>query len=312
VDDLVIETRGLRKEYRGARGRRIPVVRDLDLRVPAGGVHGLLGPNGSGKTTTIRMLLGLARPSAGDVWLFGEPVPRRLPHVAGRVGAVVGHPRFVPGFSARHNLTLLADSAGIDRRQVDSVLERVGIHHDREAYRSLPLGGKQRLAIAAALLKKPDLLVLDEPTNGLDPAGIRDLRRLVRDLGRSGATVLLSSHLLAEVQQVCDSVSIIGEGTLLSSGSVEELVGRERPGGVRVGLPDLEAALPVLRDAGLEVVRDGQHLYVAQVADPTEITRLLASHDIWVRELIPDSDLEQLLLELTERRSAGPSTEGGR
>jgi ABC-2 type transport system ATP-binding protein len=312
VDDLVIETRGLRKEYRGARGRRIPVVRDLDLRVPAGGVHGLLGPNGSGKTTTIRMLLGLARPSAGDVWLFGEPVPRRLPHVAGRVGAVVGHPRFVPGFSARHKPTLLADSAGIDRRRVDSVLERVGIHHDREAYRSLPLGGKQRLAIAAALLKKPDLLVLDEPTNGLDPAGIRDLRRLVRDLGRSGATVLLSSHLLAEVQQVCDSVSIIGEGTLLSSGSVEELVGRERPGGVRVGLPDLEAALPVLRDAGLEVVRDGQHLYVAQVADPTEITRLLASHDIWVRELIPDSDLEQLLLELTERRSAGPSTEGGR
>jgi ABC-2 type transport system ATP-binding protein len=307
VDDLVIETEGLRKEYRGSRGRRVVAVRDLDLRVPAGGVHGFLGPNGSGKTTTIRMLLGLARPTSGTARLFGQPVPRRLPHVIQRVGAVVDQPRFVPGFSGRRNLTLLADSAGIDRGRVDAVLERVGVaHRDRDTYRSYSLGTKQRLAIAAALLKKPDLLVLDEPTNGLDPTGARDIRSLVRDLGRSGVTVLLSSHILAEVQQVCDSVSIIGGGALLSSGTVEDLVGRERPGGVRVGVADPDAALEALREAGLEVALDGRLLYVAEVSDPADVTRLLAAREIWVRELVPDSDLESLFLSLTSRETDAP------
>jgi ABC-2 type transport system ATP-binding protein len=314
VDDLVIETVRLRKEYRGARGRRVPAVRDLDLRVPRGGVHGFLGPNGSGKTTTLRMLLGLTRPTSGEARLFGEEVPRRLPRVIDRVGAVVDHPRFMPSFSGRRNLALLADSAGIDRGRVDTVMERVGVaHRDRDSYRSYSLGMRQRLAIAAALLKKPDLLVLDEPTNGLDPAGIRDVRRLVRDLGRSGVTVLLSSHVLAEVQQVCDSVSILGEGALLSSGTVEDMVGREQPGGVRIGLADPDAALEVLREAGLDVVRDGGHLYVAQVADPAHVTRLLAARDIWVRELVPDSDdLERLFLDLTEGEQGAPTTRRGR
>jgi ABC-2 type transport system ATP-binding protein len=248
------------------------------------------------------MLLGLARPTSGTMRLFGQPVPRRLPQVIHRVGAVVDQPRLAPGFSGRRNLTLLADSAGIDRSRVDAVLERVGVaHHARDNYRSYSPGTKQRLAIAAALLKKPDLLVLDEPTNGLDPAGTRDVRALVRDLGRSGVTVLLSSHILAEVQQVCDSVSILGGGEVLSSGSVEELVGRESPGGVRVGVSDPEAALAVLQQSGLDVVRDGRHLYVAEVTDPAEVTRLLGSRDIWVHELVPDNDLESLFLALTER-----------
>jgi ABC-2 type transport system ATP-binding protein len=312
VDELVVETVGLRKEYRGPRGRKVPVVRDLDLSVPTGGVHGLLGPNGSGKTTTIRMLLGLARPSAGEVRLFGAPVPSRLPQVIHRVGAVVAQPRFVPGFSGRRNLRLLADSAGLDPQRVDTLLERVGLtERGRDAYRTYSVSTRQRLALAAALLKKPDLLVLDQPTNGLDPADVRDIRRLVRDLGRSGVTVLLSTHLLAEVQQVCDSVSIIGGGTLLSSGTVEELVGRERPGGVRVGVSDPQAALAVLRGAGHEAVPDGRRLYLPQVADPAEITRLLAKHEIWVRELVPDSDLEQLFVELSHE-SARTGQEGRR
>ena len=301
MDELVIETVGLRKVYRGPRGRKVPAVDDLDLKVPAGGVHGFLGPNGSGKTTTIRMLLGLARPTAGEMRLFGEPVPKRLPRVIDRVGAVVAQPRFVPGFTAQRNLTLLADSARVDRKRVDAVLDRVGLsHRGRDTYRTYSLGMRQRLAIAAALLKKPDLLVLDEPTNGLDPAGIRDVRRLVQDLGRSGVTVLISSHLLAEVQQVCDSVSIVGEGRVLSSGTVEELVGREAPGGVRVGVPDLQEALAVLRGAGLDAVIDGPHVYLPQVSDPADITRVLARRGIWVRELVPDSGLEQLFLELTQ------------
>jgi ABC-2 type transport system ATP-binding protein len=291
VDDLVIETVGLRKQFRGRRGRKVPAVHDLDLRVPAGGVHALLGPNGSGKTTTIRMLLGLARPSAGEIRLFGEPVPRRLPRVMPRIGAVVDHPRFVPGFSGRRNLSLLADSAGLPDSRVDAVLERVDLGgRERDTFRTYSPGTRQRLAVAGALLKQPELVVLDEPTNGLDAAGARDLRRLVRDLARSGVTVLLSSHILAEVQQVCDSVSILGDGTVLSSGTVEELVGREQARGVRVGVPDPIAAMDVLREAGLDVARDGSHLYVAHVAEPAEITRLLAARDIWVGELVPDAD----------------------
>jgi ABC-2 type transport system ATP-binding protein len=160
---------------------------------------------------------------------------------------------------------------------------------------------RQRLAIAAALLKAPELLVLDEPTNGLDPAGIRDIRELVRDLGGRGVTVLLSSHILAEVQQVCDSVSIIAEGRLLSSGSVADLVGEDEAGGVRVGVVDPEAAARVLVVAGLRVHRDGAHLHVADVADPSGITRVLAEHGIYVRELARERpDLESVFLRLTE------------
>ncbi len=302
MTDLVIETTGLRKEYRRGRGRPVVAVDDLDLAVPRGGVHGFLGPNGSGKTTTIRMLLGLSSPTSGTVRVLGEPVPGRLPRVIDRVGAVVEQPRFSPGLSGRRNLSLLAGSRGLPRARVDEALERVGLAgRDRDRYRTYSLGMRQRLAIAAALVKSPDLLVLDEPTNGLDPAGIRDIRELVRDLGRAGVTVLLSSHILAEVQQACDSVTIISAGRMLASGQVEELVGREPAGGVRVGVPDPDAAARVLRGAGLRVVPDGAHLYVDGVADPAEVTRLLAAEQIYVHELVAERpDLETVFLRLTE------------
>ncbi len=305
VDDLVIETSGLRKDYRRGWRRKVSAVHDLDLAVPAGSVHGLLGPNGSGKTTTIRMLLGLARPTSGEIRLFGEPVPRRLPRVISRVGAVVDQPRFAARFNGRRNLTLLADSAGVPHQHIDRAVARVGLgSHDREAFRTYSPVMRQRLAIAAALMRRPDLLILDEPTHGLDPAGVRDIRRLVRDLARNGLTVLLSSHILAEVQQVCDSVSIIGNGGLLASGAVDELVGREPPSGVRLGLSDRDAALAALREAGFDVVPDGRHLYVASVDHPEELTRLLAGRDLWVREMVPDGgDLEQVMVELAEQRS---------
>src|SRR3954449_1550557 len=218
MTDLVVETRGLRKVYRD-RGRKVVAVDRLDLSVPRGGVHGFLGPNGSGKTTTIRMLLGLARPTDGEMRLFGEPVPKQLPSVIDRIGAVVEEPKFTPGFSGHRNLSLLARSIGIPADRVDAAIDRVGLtDRAKDRYKSSSLGMRQRLAIAATLLKSPELLILDEPTNGLDPAGIRDIRDMVRELGRSGVTVLLSSHILAEVQQVCDSVSIIGDGRLLASG----------------------------------------------------------------------------------------------
>lgn len=307
VDDPVIEAVGLRKERHGARGRKVALVHELDLSVPRHQVHGLLGPHGSGKTTVLRMLLGLARPTSGQVRLLGEPVPRGLPRVVSRVGAVVDEPRFLSSFSGRRNLALLADSVGVASSRVGEVLERVGIpHHENDPYRGYSPGQRQRLAIAAALLKRPEVLLLDEPTVGMDPAGARDVRRLIRDLGRSGVTVLVSSHILAEVKQVCDAVTILGDGRVRASGTVDELVGRERARGVRVGTADPEAALAVLRRAGLDVAREKQHLYVAEVADPGEVTRLLAEQQIWVSELVPDTeDLDDLeaLVDDREARS---------
>ena len=194
--------------------------------------------------------------------LFGLQVPARLPEVIDRVGAVVEEPRFVPTFSGRKNLSLLARSIGVPRSSVDSVLQQVGLtDRARDDYKGYSLGMKQRLAIAAALLKSPDLLILDEPTNGLDPAGIRSIRELIRDLGESGVTVLLSSHILAEVQQVCHSVSIVGDGRLLASGKVEDLLG-ENVSRTRVGVADPQGAKHFLESAGYAVTRESDHLVV--------------------------------------------------
>ncbi len=300
MTDLVIETAGLRKEYR-SRGHSVVAVDDLDLALRRGGVHGFLGPNGSGKTTTIRMLLGLASPSAGRIRVLGEEVPRRLPRVIGRVGAVVEQPKFLPGMTGRRNLELLSRTIGAPKARLDSALDQVGLEgRDKDLYKAYSLGMKQRLAIAATLLKAPELLILDEPTNGLDPAGIRDIRELVRALGSQGVTVLLSSHILAEVQQVCDSGSLIAGGRLLSSGTVADLVGRDESAGVRVGVGDTSTAAQVLTEAGMRVSRDGTHLYVSDVEDPAQITRLLADRGLYVRELVVDRpDLESVFLRLT-------------
>ena len=310
MSDLVIETTKLRKEFHTRRGKHVVAVDELDLAVGQGGVHGFLGPNGSGKTTTIRMLLGLARATAGDMRLFGEPVPNRLPQVIGRVGAVVEQPKFMPTFTGRKNLVLLASSIGVPSSVVDSAIERVGLQgRDRERYKGYSLGMKQRLAIAATLLKSPDLLILDEPTNGLDPAGIRDIRDMIRTLGDSGVTVLLSSHILAEVQQVCDSVSIIGNGRLLTHGRVEDLVGSDGRHGFRVGVSDPASAEEHLRHAGLDVRRDGEVLFVQGTKDAAQITRVLAQHELYVSELVAERpDLESVFLDLTQHDTLG----GGR
>ncbi|MGA8211273.1 MAG: ABC transporter ATP-binding protein [Nocardioidaceae bacterium] len=310
-DGPVIETEGLRKAFRTRRRRRVVAVDGLDLLVPPGGVHGFLGPNGSGKTTTIRMLLGLARADGGRIRLFGEPVPRALPSVMTRVGAVVEQPRFVPSFSGRRNLALLARAADLPATAVDEALDRVALHgRARERYAGYSLGMKQRLAIAATLLRSPRLLILDEPTNGLDPAGIRDIRAMITRLGDSGVTVLLSSHLLAEVQQVCRSVSIIGGGRLIASGDVRDLVAGFHVRGLRLSASDHAAATRVLSDAGFGVREQGDLLLVEAGPRPAaelgeEVSRLLAEHSIWLRELRPQrADLESVYLQLTHGHAA--------
>jgi ABC-2 type transport system ATP-binding protein len=313
MSDTVIETAGLRKEFRTRKGRHIVAVEDLDLAVPAGGVHGFLGPNGSGKTTTIRMLLGLARATRGEMRLFGHPVPRDLPAVMDRVGAVVEQPKFVPTFTGRTNLSLLARSIGVPQTGVDAALDQVGLSgRDRERFKGYSLGMKQRLAIAATLLKSPDLLILDEPTNGLDPAGIRDIRDMIRRLGETGVTVLLSSHILAEVQQVCESVSIIGNGRLLASGDVATLV-RGTGTTTRVGVADPAAAATVLGEAGYHVSRDGDALVVDGAGEPAHLTRLLADHGMYVHELNRvRADLESVFLQLTRDDTLTAGTSNGR
>ena len=298
--ELAISTRGLRKTYRNRKGRHVAVA-GLDLDVPLGGVHGFLGPNGSGKTTTIRMLLGLIRADAGTMHIFGSEIPKHLPEVVDRVGAIVESPKFFPAFSGRKNLQLLAEAIGRPRGIVDQVLEQTGLgERGKDKYRTYSLGMKQRLAIAATLLKEPDLLIFDEPTNGLDPAGIREIRNTMRSLGEQGKTVLVSSHILDEVEQVADTVSIIGHGRLLASGRVADVIGDQTAKSLRVGVTDLVAAQRILTDGGLLVRQDGGLLVVEGISDGAEITRRLAAHDLFVNELTPvRADLESVFLELT-------------
>jgi ABC-2 type transport system ATP-binding protein len=297
------------KTYRRRRGRPPQKALDrLDLVVESGGVHGFLGPNGSGKTTTIRVLLGLVSPDhdGGDVRLLDQPVPSGLPAVIGDVGALVETPLFFPGFSGRLNLRLLAEAAGVGRTRVEECLELVDLT-DRadDRFKGYSLGMKQRLGIAAALLKSPRLLILDEPSNGLDPAGIRDVRELIRRLGQDGrTTVLLSSHLLAEIQQVCDSVSILARGRCVATGPVADVLAGRSSGYHRVRVPDAAAAAALLAGAGFAVsppdAPDGRTLLVRDVAAPGEITRVLAAHGTYLEELAPvTADLESAFLAIT-------------
>ncbi len=222
MGDLVIETHDLSKRY----SDRIVAVDRLLMRVRRGEVYGFLGPNGAGKTTTLRMLLGLVRPTSGTALVLG--VAPGSPEGLARIGALIETPTFYPFLSGRDNLRVLARHAGVSETRIEPALAEVeltGRAGDR--FRTYSLGMKQRLGIAAALLKDPELLILDEPTNGMDPAGMAEMRAFIRDLGRETRTVLLSSHLMSEVEQICDRVGVISKGTLVGEGTVDELRGRE-------------------------------------------------------------------------------------
>ena len=249
--ELSIETTGLSKRF----GHQL-AVDGVNLAVPKGSVFGFLGPNGSGKTTTIRLMLGLAAPTGGSVRLLGEEMPRQLHGVLPRVGALVEGPAFYPFLSGAANLHRFdaADPhvpAATRKARVHSALERVGLTHAADKkVRAYSLGMKQRLGIANALLAPRDLLILDEPTNGLDPQGTREVRSLVRSLAADGATVFVSSHLLAEVEQICTHAAIMSAGRLVAQGTLAEL----RQGGqarIRVLTPDAGTAADVLARFGL-------------------------------------------------------------
>jgi ABC-2 type transport system ATP-binding protein len=297
----VVEIRGLYKTYRSVRRGERVALSGFDMAVEPGQVHGFLGPNGSGKTTTLRTLLGLVRPDGGTMGIFGQPVPAALPEIAHRVGAIVESPQFFGNFTGRRTLHLLAAAGGVPAGRVDEVLERVGLR-DRgdERVKAYSLGMKQRLAVASALLKSPELLILDEPANGLDPAGIREMRDLMRDLAADGVTVLVSSHILAEIQLICDSVTIISRGRRVAAGPVAEVVGRFDRREFRVRVADHERAAQIVAETGLPVTVHNDGFVVGDITDPTTITRTLAEHELWVAELTPlTPDLESVFLELT-------------
>jgi ABC-2 type transport system ATP-binding protein len=272
--------------------------------VERGQVHGFLGPNGSGKTTTLRTLLGLIKPNGGRMSVLGREVPAHLPEVVGRVGAIVESPQFFPNFTAHDTLSLLADAGGVQKRRVTEVLELVGLRdRAKDRVKTYSLGMKQRLAVASALLKEPSLLILDEPANGLDPGGIREMRTLMRNLSESGMTVVLSSHILGEVQLICDSVTIISAGRRVAAGSVAEVLARHRSSSVRVRVEpgvDVLAVAELLRSAGAQVTLEQDYLMVGGVDRPAWITWMLAQREVWVSELAPVAvDLESVFLELT-------------
>ena len=294
--DLVIETRALTKRY----GDAIVAVDDLDLGVRRGEVYGFLGPNGAGKTTTLRMLLGLVRPTSGRVAVLGAPPG--APQGLARIGAMVEAPAFYLYLSGRDNLRVLAGHAGVGEDRVDAVLDEVRLT-DRAADRSrtYSLGMKQRLGVAAALLKDPELLILDEPTNGLDPAGMAEMRDFIRALGKGGRTVLLSSHLMGEVEQVTDRVGVIRDGVLVAEGTVEDLRGNA---GLRVRaepLPEAARLIRALSDVDEVTSVDGLLDVTVDTSRASTINRLLVEAGIAVSELYAQkASLEHVFLELTK------------
>jgi ABC-type multidrug transport system ATPase subunit len=296
-EDLAIDTRGLTKRY-GATA----AVDDLSLRVRRGEVYGFLGPNGAGKTTTLRMLLGLVRPTAGVATVLGAPAGGAL----ARIGAMVEAPAFYPYLSGRDNLRVLAGHGGVGEDRIDVVLDEVHLlDRARERCSAYSLGMKQRLGVAAALLKDPDLLILDEPTNGLDPAGMAEMRQLIRGLGQGERTVVLSSHLMGEVEQVSDRVGVIRDGALVAEGTVEELRGQA---GLRVRAEPISGAAELIaRQPGVEHVSPSAGALDVSVnpSRAAAINRALVEAGIAVSELrVQQSSLEDVFFALTEREPA--------
>jgi ABC-type multidrug transport system ATPase subunit len=292
----MVETRGLRKTY----GPRIAAVDGLTMSVRRGEVFGFLGPNGAGKTTTLRMLLGLVRPTSGSALVLGARPGS--PESLARLGALVESATFYPFLSGRDNLRVLARYSGTPEARIDAVLDEVDLTaRADDRFGAYSLGMKQRLGIAGALLKDPELLILDEPTNGMDPAGMAEMRGFIRDLGQGRRTVLLSSHLMAEVEQICDRVAVISKGKLVREGTVDELRGREA---LWLRAEPVEAAERVLR--GVRFVekvarRDGGLRIAVDLAAAPEINRTLVEAGIAVGELRPERDsLEKIFLDLTQ------------
>lgn len=304
----ILQLSGLTKRF-----GQLTAVDGLNLDVRAGEVHGFLGPNGSGKSTTVGMILGLIAPAAGSITILGRDPRRSRDLLRRHVGAIIETPAFYPYLSGRDNLRALALAAGgVPAASIDQLLETVGLTaRSASRYKTYSLGMKQRLGIASTLLTEPDLVILDEPTNGLDPAGQHEIRELIPRLAREGRAVLLASHQLHEVEQVCDRVTIIRAGRVVRQGPVSELL--RRGGMLDLQISPAEQAAEVARAlpwVEAVTVRDGWIAVAAPVERGADLSRALAERGLYPSALIPRrATLENVFLELTG--GAAP-VEGGR
>jgi ABC-2 type transport system ATP-binding protein len=298
--DNIFHTQDLKKYFGSVRA-----VDGVSLSVDRGQVYGFLGPNGSGKTTTIGMILGLIHPTSGRVTLFGKPVSPSQTGSLQKVGALVGLPSLVPYLSARQNLELIARlSPHLPAGRIEEILQIVGLEAAANRRASeFSTGMKQRLGLGMAILHKPELLILDEPTNGMDPAGMRDIRNLIIMLADQGVTVFISSHLLHEVEMICDRVAVLKQGKIIAEGEVKDMLGEMTTVYVRVPSTDVAAkCLKTLRGT-TAIKSNGASLIVSGVSSQKVIAHL-TSNDIIPSEVTSGgSDLESIFLELTEGES---------
>lgn len=295
---MILETQQLTKKYRD-----LVAVNDVNLQVSKGEIFGFLGPNGAGKTTTLGMILGLIHPTSGHVKVLGQPVTPFRNSALSEVGSMVGTPGMLPYFSAVENLSLLADlKPKVSRDRIIEVLEEVDLMGAaKRLYRTYSTGMKQRLGLAAALLHHPKLLVLDEPTNGLDPAGMKDFRDLIRKQAEKGVTVFLSSHLLHEVELICDRVAVLNRGMIIRQGTIESLrINQSQRVCLRV--PDIKAVVAVLQKIpGIKKVTVMDSLIHVEGLSANELMNILMEHKIVPQEIYEDNhDLESIFLELTQ------------
>lgn len=304
MNEMMIETRNLTKKYKGTRA-----VDALNLAIPRGEIYGFLGPNGAGKTTTIRMLLGLIRPSSGVVQIFGQDLKRDRIKILRRVGSLVEYPSYYGHLNAVENLETIRRILNVPKTRIDEVLHTVGLTKDAKRHvKGYSLGMKQRLGIAAALLGSPELLILDEPTNGLDPSGILEIRELIKKMPQEqGITVLVSSHLLSEIEQMASSVGIVNQGKMIFQDSISNLQ-RKAGSEIHIALSDAEAAMITVREQGC-FARLDQGKLIFKGIDDGQIARLVsalvdARHSIYRVEERRKS-LEDLFLTMTSGANAG-------
>ena len=302
-EDVILRTTGLTKRF-----GRLEAVKDLNLELRRGEVFGFLGPNGAGKSTTVGMILGLVAPTAGSIELFGRNLKDHRWAALRRVGAIIEEPAFYPYLSGRDNLEALSRAiGGIAKGKITEVLERVNLlERSGDRYSHYSLGMKQRLGIASTLLRDPELIILDEPTSGLDPAGTKEVRDLIPRLAHESRAVFLCSHLLNEVEQVCDRVAIMKQGVMLASAPIRELLNQ---GQVRVRVDDPPQAAAVLTGlAWIKSVKieNGYLLVEAPNESASRVNRVLAEHDIFASELSGRNvSLESVFLQLTGGDSGG-------
>lgn len=299
----VIETLDLSKRY-----RKTPAVDQISFRVEQGQVFGFLGPNGAGKTTTIGMLLGIITPTGGSFKLFGGGTRKELHEARQRIGATLEYPNFYPYLTGRENLRIVANVKGKGEKEIAEVLDIVGLaRRKKTTFKAYSLGMKQRLALASTMLGDPELIILDEPANGLDPEGMREIREIIKGLAERGKTIFLSSHLLWEVERTCTHVAIIQNGKIIRQDSVEEIKSGNVHAGLRSGdLSQLQKVVSEYPGAVSAVIRDRRVVVELKDEDLASLNRFVVERGVYLSHLaLEERTLEDVFLELTGANASG-------